>query len=284
MAAPLVSIVIPALNAGTYLGDTLRAIQELEYSGEIEVIVVDNGSTDSTGDIAKSFPVTLIEALPRNRAVARNRGVMASKGEILGFLDADCRPQRDWLETLVGNFKDDIVAVQGWIVPLGGLHVPYGEAPHLHQGMAYLDTKGFLIRREVFIQVGCFDESLSRCEDIDLGWKLSAKGHRLAFVDSTGVTFGLPQGAFHSIRRGVETGLALTDLYLRWGDKLRLHPYFFFKGIIRLAWQNRKRRSRYGSLDKTKRLLFSLDDVLAGIVLIIVYPIRLVFQLAEYNE
>jgi glycosyltransferase involved in cell wall biosynthesis len=87
---PLVSVVIPAYNAAAFLGDALASVAAQDC-GPIETIVVDDGSSDRTAEVARSFqpPVTLIAQAHAGPGAARNTGVAAARGEFFAFLDAD---------------------------------------------------------------------------------------------------------------------------------------------------------------------------------------------------
>jgi 1,2-diacylglycerol 3-alpha-glucosyltransferase len=97
---PLVSIIIPALNEEKYIEKTLKSVRRQTYP-KIEVIVVDNGSTDRTGEIAKKYANKVIVEEKRGIGIARNRGAKEAKGDILLFLDADTEIEKDCVEKIV---------------------------------------------------------------------------------------------------------------------------------------------------------------------------------------
>ena len=85
-----VSVIIPAFNAEAHLGKCLSSIASQACDCRIEMIVIDDGSTDDTARIARSFPdVTLIQQQNQGPAAARNRGLEAATGELIAFLDSD---------------------------------------------------------------------------------------------------------------------------------------------------------------------------------------------------
>ena len=93
----LVSIIIPAYNSEKTLAICLAAC--LNQSGpDTEVIVVDDGSTDGTARIAQTFPVHYIHQENCGPAAARNRGAQAASGGVIAFTDADCVPERVWID------------------------------------------------------------------------------------------------------------------------------------------------------------------------------------------
>ena len=90
MQVPLVSCVIPVWNGEKYLGEAIQSVLDQTYSN-IELVIVDDGSTDGTPDVIASFTnrVTSIRQEQSGPAAARNTGISASKGEIVAFLDSD---------------------------------------------------------------------------------------------------------------------------------------------------------------------------------------------------
>lgn len=109
-----VSIIIPAKNEEARIGETLRAILAIDYPN-FEVIVVDNASTDRTVAVVKEFPTVIL--LHENRKGVQNvreTGRKHATGEIIGCLDADCIPDKNWIRKGVAYFEDEkIVAVSG---------------------------------------------------------------------------------------------------------------------------------------------------------------------------
>lgn len=110
-----ISIVIPAHNEEKYITKTLKAVCNLDYP-DFEVIVVNNASTDKTGEIAKTFPVKVVYERRKGTLFARERGRLEAKGEIIAGLDADCLPEPDWLKKGVSFFKDPKIVSVGGIV------------------------------------------------------------------------------------------------------------------------------------------------------------------------
>jgi glycosyltransferase involved in cell wall biosynthesis len=190
---PLVSVVIPAYNAAAFLGEAIESALSQTHS-PLEVIVVDDGSTDATAEIAVGYEgVRLLRRPHCGQAAARNSGVEAAQGEVLAFHDADdvMLPDRIrvQLEQLHANPPVDLV--------LGGqdLIVEEGAAPPAWHpasefsfraaqrqagagGRGNVHTMTLLVRREVFGLVGPFDENLRHGEDLD--WLLRAREAGLA--------------------------------------------------------------------------------------------------------
>src|SRR3712207_3515162 len=97
--APLVSVIIPCYNQAHYLGETIESVLNQTHQN-LEIVVVDDGSTDNTAEVASSYPqVKLLQQENQGRpAVGRNNGFRASSGEYIVFLDSDDRLVPDALE------------------------------------------------------------------------------------------------------------------------------------------------------------------------------------------
>ncbi|HWH99163.1 MAG TPA: glycosyltransferase family A protein, partial [Propionibacteriaceae bacterium] len=112
---PRFSVVVPAYNEASYLGPTLQALQQQDFRGLYEIIVVDNNSTDGTGEIAAGYGVTVVRETARGVCQARQRGTIEARGEVVVSTDADTVQPRDWLTRIDRQFRrsDRIVAVAG---------------------------------------------------------------------------------------------------------------------------------------------------------------------------
>src|SRR3954470_18484082 len=104
------SLVIPARNALATLGLTLRGLADQVAAPPFEVIVVDDGSTDGTRELAQSFGGLDLRVLDttggEGPGAARNRGAVEARADLLVFIDADCEPEPDWLANLVAAARD----------------------------------------------------------------------------------------------------------------------------------------------------------------------------------
>jgi glycosyltransferase involved in cell wall biosynthesis len=109
MTSPSVTFVIPTLNSARTLGSCLASIREQEYPGEIEVVLVDGGSTDETLEIARRFDVDRVLDNPLETGEAgKARGVREARGEILAFVDSDnILVGREWLVRMTAPFAEE---------------------------------------------------------------------------------------------------------------------------------------------------------------------------------
>jgi glycosyltransferase involved in cell wall biosynthesis len=185
-----VSFIVPAINEERHIGRCLCSIARQELSagvGAIEVIVVDNQSTDRTAAMSRELGAQVVEVAPGFPSRARNMGVRASKGDWLVFVDADSELAPDWLTMCLLHFAGDplVVAAAGVATPPGAkspwVQRAWHGVAHPSQSssakeLRWLPTFNLLVRRAAFERAGGFDESLATCEDCDLGYKLAEFG------------------------------------------------------------------------------------------------------------
>lgn len=183
---PLISIVIPTLNEERFLPRCLASLHGLDYPADrYFVLVVDNHSTDCTPDIARSHGATLIEAEKRTIGYSRNTGAFARQADLIAFLDADCLADRAWLRRAAQHFAvPEVVAAGSYPSVLASesnaLQSAWAELCRredsgIHR-VDWLPTANLVVRADRFEAIGGFNETLTTCEDVDLGYRLSAQG------------------------------------------------------------------------------------------------------------
>jgi glycosyltransferase involved in cell wall biosynthesis len=192
----LISVVIPFCNAAAYLEGCLEALRRSDF-GDFELILVNDGSTDSSPEIARRFSDRILTfASPHGPAFARNRGVEAAQGEILFFIDADVLCYPDTLSKISAALAADpgLAAMIGSYdnAPLAADFLSrYKNLTHhfVHQ-TARAEASTFwtgcgAVRRDAFSAAGGFDESyrLPSIEDIELGYRLRSQGRRIALCE-----------------------------------------------------------------------------------------------------
>ena len=198
------SVVIPTFNRQATLRQTLAALVSQDYS-DAEIIVVDDGSTDGTGDmIAHEFPtVRYLRQANRGPAAARNFGIRESTGDLVAFTDDDCLPPRDWLTRLAEGYTryPQVAGVGGGLIApaeslASNIFARYeryiGRAVYAVGEQEYLGgfecpaggTANMSYRRTMLNEIGGFDERfpVAAGEDADLKLRICQRGRRLLYV------------------------------------------------------------------------------------------------------
>jgi mycofactocin system glycosyltransferase len=197
---PSVSIVIPVKDRAGELEKCLLSLARLKYPEDrLEVIVVDDGSSDGSPGVAREHGALLVTSggVGRGPAAARNCGSALASGEILAFIDSDCTASPEWLTELIGAFDDEQVsAVGGWVdglhsaspldryeavmssLNLGGRERS-GDAG---EDTFYLPSCNLLVRRSAFASLGGFRPDLHVGEDVDLTWRMRDAGGRIVYL------------------------------------------------------------------------------------------------------
>jgi glycosyltransferase involved in cell wall biosynthesis len=183
----LISVIIPCYDQGRFVGEAIESTLRQSYPAK-EVIVVDDGSRDDTAEVVGRYAeVTLIRQANGGLAAARNRGVEASRGEYLLFLDADDRFTEGALAVAASSLdaRPDCAFVSGHytLIDADGSPMPHAPSPcaeddhycALLRGN-YIGMHGTVIyRRAVFESVGLFDVSLLACEDYELYLRIARR-------------------------------------------------------------------------------------------------------------
>jgi mycofactocin system glycosyltransferase len=197
---PEVSIVIPVMNRADELRRCLTSLTRLTYPSEkLQIIVVDDGSSDTSPDVTREFGALLVPSggVGRGPAAARNVGASAAEGEILAFIDSDCSASPDWLCQLIPAFNDSAMAAVGGQVDgmctesavdryeavMSSLSISSRErVGNSGTDTFYLPSCNLLVRRSAFTGVGGFDDSMHVGEDVDLTWRLRDKNWSICYL------------------------------------------------------------------------------------------------------
>lgn len=182
---PSISVVIPAFNEARYIADTLESVSRASdlYRGSVEVIVVDNNSTDSTSEIAREMGADVVFERKNQIARARNRGAKAASGDHLIFLDADTTIEGNIFAKVDSNLSSGrIIGGGAWAAPDVGWfgRSVYKYAINYTLALKNLTVGPFLYcEPRSFHKVGGFDEELYAAEEFSLANRLKAEGRKL---------------------------------------------------------------------------------------------------------
>ncbi len=203
-----ISIIIPVYNREKYLKQAIDSVIAQNYQGELEILISDDGSTDSSLDIARSYNDARIFILEKDKkdksqgaAASRNRALNIASKPFICFLDSDDYQKGDFLNSmtniLLKNEKIGYVFCrteelieddnENKIIPWTKKRVLKLDTRYLGlTGSKVINTNCFLFRKEVFEKVGVFNENYTNAEDADL-WIRIGEQFRGEFLDYTGV-------------------------------------------------------------------------------------------------
>jgi O-antigen biosynthesis protein len=241
---PMVSVVICAYNAERTMLPCLESLRRLKYPN-YEVVIVDDGSRDRTAEIAMEFPeFRLIRQPNKGLSVARNVGLYAARGEIIGYTDSDCVVDPDWLTLMVramveGGFDGcggpnyaphEEGRVEGCVAAAPGApcHVLVADdrAEHL-AGCNMVFTKAALVA------VGGFDAQFTSAgDDVDICWRVLDAGFALGYCPAAFVWHFRRNTvkAYYGQQRGY--GRAEAALYLKYLERFNALGQIKWRGTI----------------------------------------------------
>ncbi|MDD5262477.1 MAG: glycosyltransferase [Methylacidiphilales bacterium] len=191
--APKVSVVVCTYNGGKTLRGCLETLGNLKYP-DYEVVVVDDGSRDDTQEILADFPwVSNIRQGNLGLSVARNNGMKSGTGSVIAYTDSDCMPDEDWLYHLVQTLiRSQFAAVGGPNISppaVNWIQAAVAAAPGAPSHVLLSDTEAehvpgcnMAYHRWALEMIDGFDPVYRKAgDDVDLCWRLMARGHKVAF-------------------------------------------------------------------------------------------------------
>jgi len=226
---PLVSVVVCSHNGASTIADCCEGMRSLEYPNS-EVIVVDDGSTDGTAQLAAPFGCRVVSTQNQGLASARNTGLAAARGEIVAYIDDDARPDPHWLDYLVQTFRTTShAAVRGPNVPPpdGAVADAVAHAPGGPIHVLLTDTVAehvpgcnMAFRRDALVAVGGFDPQFRAAgDDVDICWKIQQAGWTIGF-NPAALVWHYRRGSIRAyLRQQVGYGKAEALLERKWPEK-----------------------------------------------------------------
>ena len=241
---PNVSIVVPVYNARQTVEACIQSLLNLQYDAGLELIFVDNGSTDGSSEILQSFAgrIRILHQPKRGAGAARNLGIRQARFPVIAFIDSDCEADPDWLRHLAVPLDDPQNGISGGAIlakrPFNRIE-KFGECVHDNEKAIacyrppYVDTANAAARKEVLEGVGGFDETFLRQQDVELSVRMLMAGYRFAYAQRAVVYHRNESTYWGLCREGFTHGLhAISVLekhyafYRKVGYRpLRLRPY-----------------------------------------------------------
>ncbi len=249
---PYISVIVPAYNCSDTITKCIESLLAQDYPN-YEIIIVDDGSTDDTHDICRSYDdrIKLIQTSNGGPSRARNIGVREARGDIVAFTDSDCLAHEQWLNQLNRGFDKGLVA------GVGGNQVSPSDESHF--GKTIQDTLSILgfatsymkphssitktqhnpscnsaYRKKCFEEIGGFDESMWPGEDVDLDYRLMQRGYTLIRNPEAIVSHYRPQSIPELSGMMRRYGVSAYNLLIRYGFFRLLHymPFVFLIGLV----------------------------------------------------
>ena len=182
-----VSFVIPVKDAAEHVRRCIASIVANDYPrDQVEVLVVDNDSSDGSAQAATEAGATVLRSSARSVAELRNQAASQARGAILAFVDADHEIGREWVRTAVDVLSAADIGATGapcMTDPLPNWVQRQYDAmrsrPVAREEVQWLGSGNLAIKKDVFEGIGGFDAQLTACEDVDLCNRLRAAGHRI---------------------------------------------------------------------------------------------------------
>jgi glycosyltransferase involved in cell wall biosynthesis len=271
MSAADLTVVICSLNGAAGLPRCLDALSRQAFAGRLEIIVVDDGSTDGTSDVARAHGAIVVRhPVNRGLAAARNSGLRAASAPIVAFTDDDCEPEPEWARQLIAGYREGVTGVGGPVVPQapGGFMAGYLERHnplrpleltlaksnnlgyrfylYLRQQCTVGEARGqrdlyafvganMSFRRQAVIDAGWFDERFRfGAEELDLCRTLAQAfpPARLVFTPEARVVHHFEPSVRDTLRRSRLYGFGSARFYRKWRN---IRPTFFPWPVLVLA-------------------------------------------------
>ncbi len=247
---PSVSIIIPVRNRPQEIRACLTSLAKLNYPAEkIEILVVDDCSSDTTPAVIREFPVRLLALkMHRQASFCRNIAAGHANNEILAFIDSDCEADPDWLLDLTPVFREKSIAAVGGMIDSfytinqldqyekvqSSLTISswYKRSNELDR-FFYVPSCNFLVRRNCFKALGGFKNDLHVGEDVDLCWRIQNSGLQVDYRP-VGTIFHKHRNQLQAFcRRRFDYGTSEPQLQKLHGDRRKK---MVFPPLITMFW------------------------------------------------
>jgi glycosyltransferase involved in cell wall biosynthesis len=209
----MVSIIIPSYNSATTIRSCLESLVTQTYSGDYEIILVDSSDDETPEIVKKHFPQITMIHLSRKTdpGTGRNLGVKHSRGNIIAFIDSDCRATPNWLKSIVRAHQTEICAVGGPVfngnssrdfIGLAGYIAEFREyIPGQKKGIKpHLPTCNISYKKDIFLENNGFDGTFYPQEDLVFNHLLSEQGLKILYDPEVSV-YHMHRSTFRNFTR-----------------------------------------------------------------------------------
>jgi glycosyltransferase involved in cell wall biosynthesis len=239
-----VSVILLTKNSSATVRKSLESVFNQTRKPD-EVVVVDGGSADGTLEIVRQYPVKLVQEPGLGFGHARNLGVKNAEGDIVFFIDSDCYAEPRWIEKILPHFVNpEIAGVTGvtrlwnsndavarFLACVGGRM----KMPKERAFVKLAPTMNLALRREVILEVGGFDETLVRCEDTDIAYKVSRR-YKILYEPEAIIWFKGSPTLRVATRKCVRHFIGVGQLFAKHGfNPLFLRLNLPIRGIVLIA-------------------------------------------------
>lgn len=268
------SVIIPTYNGAKKLPNLLLAL-ERQTIDDFEVIIIADGSTDSTSQLMEAYEgplhITFVQQQNRGRSVTRNRGVALAKAPLLIFFDDDMRPLPDCIaqhiahhtqfpgSIVTGGLKEEVTEdskelfryksflSDKWLAPLKS-----AASTLLNNSQIFVTTANFSVSKHIFTTIGGFDERLTDAEDYDFAVRAHLLNIPLYFKDSAFAWHDDAITTASYIRRQRQYAAAQKKL-------LQIHPDWLQQGFLKMPYQPRGAKAFFFRLFCNRLWIYALD-------------------------
>ena len=248
---PKVSIIVAAYNNEQTIDECIKSILALDYpAGLVEVIVMDGVSKDATVKKAQQYPVK-VYSIRLNAPAAYNYAMKTAAHPVLGFIDSDAKVEPQWLRKLVSHLEELQVAGVSGSIETWNIENPWAKSigyelknrySRIGKYTSRIATMNLLLKKAVIEEAGGWDENLPSQYDTDLGFRISAKGYKIAY-EPTAVCYHYNRPTLRAYyRQQLQYGKNTLKLYFKHGGLARgdeitdvgmnVQPILILAGIV----------------------------------------------------
>jgi len=240
---PLVSFIVPTLNAEKTIKFCLNSITDLNYPKDlIEIILIDNGSTDNTLRVAQTYNIKIFVKPELTIGGLRNFGAKVAKGDIFAFVDSDCIIEKNWLKNTLKVLSNPSVGATGCGYEISP-NASWVEKSWFvlreasRKKVNFIPAGNLIIKRKVFEQVGGFDENLITGEDYNLCDKIKRAGYLVISDNSIrAVHLGNPKTLRTFFKKEIWYGLGMISSSKDFANKIVILSHVFLFLLITLLY------------------------------------------------